>query len=210
MPRKRATRKLARTEGPKAPSSFATVIVTRFFHSIAGLGSFSVWPWVRDYSVRTNPTKARRLHQVVIQPLRNSVRPLRDDLAPGRAVYRAAWNDMAGHPFGHGSLGNLYASVQMPKSTYFSLCESLNSKLRDERLNGEIFTTLREAQVLIENWRRHCNASGHTHPSAIARRRQKRGSPAQPQPATGDTDFSCPQMPWIKASRLAKTARGDG
>ena len=29
-------------------------------------------------------------------------------------------------------------------------CESLNSKLRDELLNGEIFTTLREAQVLIE------------------------------------------------------------
>ena len=37
-------------------------------------------------------------------------------------------------------------------------CESLNSKLRDELLNGEIFTTLREAQVLIENWRRHYNA----------------------------------------------------
>ena len=37
-------------------------------------------------------------------------------------------------------------------------CESLNSRLRDELLNGEIFTTLREAQVLIENWRRHYNA----------------------------------------------------
>ena len=34
----------------------------------------------------------------------------------------------------------------------------MNSKLRDELLNGEIFTTLREAQVLIENWRRHNNA----------------------------------------------------
>ena len=30
--------------------------------------------------------------------------------------------------------------------------------LRDELLNGEIFTTLREAQVLIERWRRHYNA----------------------------------------------------
>ena len=29
-----------------------------------------------------------------------------------------------------------------------------NSKLRDELLNGEIFTTLYEARVLIENWRR--------------------------------------------------------
>ena len=37
-------------------------------------------------------------------------------------------------------------------------CESLNSKLRDELLNCEIFTTLREAQVLIEAWRRHYNA----------------------------------------------------
>ncbi|NDH63757.1 MAG: IS3 family transposase [Alphaproteobacteria bacterium] len=37
-------------------------------------------------------------------------------------------------------------------------CESFNSKLRDELLNGEIFTTLREAEVLIENWRRHYNA----------------------------------------------------
>ena len=37
-------------------------------------------------------------------------------------------------------------------------CESFDSKLRDELLNGEIFTTLREAQVLIESWRRHYNA----------------------------------------------------
>ena len=36
--------------------------------------------------------------------------------------------------------------------------ESFNSKLRDELLDGEIFYTLREAQVLIEAWRRHYNA----------------------------------------------------
>ena len=30
--------------------------------------------------------------------------------------------------------------------------ESFNGKLRDELLNGEIFTTLLEAKVLIENW----------------------------------------------------------
>jgi putative transposase len=35
--------------------------------------------------------------------------------------------------------------------------ESFNSKLRDELLNGEIFTTLYEAKVLIECWRRHYN-----------------------------------------------------
>jgi putative transposase len=36
-------------------------------------------------------------------------------------------------------------------------CESFNGKLRDELLNGKIFYTLREAQVLIEQWRVHCN-----------------------------------------------------
>jgi putative transposase len=37
-------------------------------------------------------------------------------------------------------------------------CESFNSKLRDELLNGEIFYSLREAEILIEGWRRHYNA----------------------------------------------------
>ena len=35
--------------------------------------------------------------------------------------------------------------------------ESFNSKLRDELLNGEVFTTLTEAKVLIEQWRREYN-----------------------------------------------------
>ncbi len=35
--------------------------------------------------------------------------------------------------------------------------ESFNSKLRDELLNGEVFYSLREAQILIEGWRRHYN-----------------------------------------------------
>jgi putative transposase len=35
--------------------------------------------------------------------------------------------------------------------------ESFNGKLRDELLKGEVFNTLREAQVLIEEWRRHYN-----------------------------------------------------
>jgi hypothetical protein len=36
-------------------------------------------------------------------------------------------------------------------------CESFNSKLRDELLNGEIFYSLAEARVVIEGWRRHYN-----------------------------------------------------
>ena len=36
-------------------------------------------------------------------------------------------------------------------------CESFNGILRDECLNGEIFYSLREAQVVIEKWRIHYN-----------------------------------------------------
>ena len=35
--------------------------------------------------------------------------------------------------------------------------ESFNGKLRDELLNGEIFDTIFEAKVIIENWREHYN-----------------------------------------------------
>ena len=35
--------------------------------------------------------------------------------------------------------------------------ESFNARFRDELLDGEIFYSLREAQVIIESWRRHYN-----------------------------------------------------
>ena len=35
--------------------------------------------------------------------------------------------------------------------------ESFNARFRDELLNGEIFYSLKEAQVVIEQWRRHYN-----------------------------------------------------
>ena len=35
--------------------------------------------------------------------------------------------------------------------------ESFNARLWDERLDGKIFYSLREAQVIIESWRRHYN-----------------------------------------------------
>jgi transposase InsO family protein len=36
-------------------------------------------------------------------------------------------------------------------------CESFNGKLRDELLNDEIFYSLKEARVVIEQWRQHYN-----------------------------------------------------
>lgn len=36
-------------------------------------------------------------------------------------------------------------------------CESFNARFRDELLNGEIFYSLKEAQIVIEQWRKHYN-----------------------------------------------------
>ena len=53
-------------------------------------------------------------------------------------------------------------------------CESFNSKLRDELLNGEIFYSLAEARIVIEGWRVHYNTKrphsslGHKPPAPAA------------------------------------------
>ena len=36
-------------------------------------------------------------------------------------------------------------------------CESFNGRFRDELLNGEIFYSVKEAQIVIEQWRKHYN-----------------------------------------------------
>ena len=41
-------------------------------------------------------------------------------------------------------------------------CESFNARFRDEFLNGEIFYSLKEAQILIERWRQHYNTKRST------------------------------------------------
>ena len=51
--------------------------------------------------------------------------------------------------------GTLYIQPGSPWENGY--CESFNGKLRDECLNGEIFYSLREAQVVIEMWRKHYN-----------------------------------------------------
>jgi transposase InsO family protein len=47
--------------------------------------------------------------------------------------------------------GTLYIEPDSPWEN--DSCESFNGKLRDECLNGEIFCSLKEAQVLIKRWR---------------------------------------------------------
>jgi hypothetical protein len=53
--------------------------------------------------------------------------------------------------------------------------ESFNGRLRDECLNGETFYTLKEAQVILEQWRHHYNhirphtSLGYKPPAPLAR-----------------------------------------
>src|SRR3712207_6556383 len=51
--------------------------------------------------------------------------------------------------------------------------ESFNARLRDELLDGELFYTLREAEVVIESWRRTTTPYAHTPPSAPGRPRRR-------------------------------------
>ena len=62
---------------------------------------------------------------------------------------------------------------QKPQESGYN--ESFNGKLRDELLNTEIFYTLKEAQVLIEEWRRRYNevrphsSLGYRPPAPVAK-----------------------------------------
>jgi putative transposase len=47
--------------------------------------------------------------------------------------------------------GTLYIEPGSPWENGY--CENFNGKLRDEFLNGEIFYSLKEAQIVIEKWR---------------------------------------------------------
>ena len=54
--------------------------------------------------------------------------------------------------------------------------ESFNARLRDELLDGEIFYSLQEAQIVIESWRRHYNARAAARISRLSRRRHRKCS----------------------------------
>ena len=66
-------------------------------------------------------------------------------------------------------------------------CESFNGKLRDECLNGEIFYSLKEAQIVIESWRVEYNterphsALGYRPPAPVAAFRPATDLVSQPR-----------------------------
>ena len=57
-----------------------------------------------------------------------------------------------------GAVGARTAYIERGSPWENGFIESFNARLRDELLDGEIFYTLREAQIVIESWRRHYNA----------------------------------------------------
>ena len=58
-----------------------------------------------------------------------------------------------------GAVGARTAFIEPGSPWENGYCESFNARLRDELLNGEIFYSLREAQIIIEQWRRHYNTA---------------------------------------------------
>ena len=56
-----------------------------------------------------------------------------------------------------GAVGAQTAYIERGSPWENGYVESFNGRLRDELLNGEIFTTLKEAQIVIESWRLHYN-----------------------------------------------------
>ena len=58
-----------------------------------------------------------------------------------------------------GTVGARTAFIE-PRSPWENgYVETFNARLRDELLNGEIFYSLREAQIIIEQWRQHYNTT---------------------------------------------------
>ena len=56
-----------------------------------------------------------------------------------------------------GAVGAKTAFIEPGSPWENGYCESFNARFRDELLNGEIFYTLAEAKIIIEQWRRHYN-----------------------------------------------------
>jgi hypothetical protein len=63
-----------------------------------------------------------------------------------------------------------------------SVREALRATMRDpagqysRELNGEIFYSLREAEIIIERWRHHYNKAGRTARSATGHQRRRPSS----------------------------------
>jgi len=55
------------------------------------------------------------------------------------------------------AVGAKTAYIELGSPWENGYCESFNARFRDELVNGEIFYTLQEVQIIIEQWRIHYN-----------------------------------------------------
>jgi hypothetical protein len=67
-------------------------------------------------------------------------------------------------------------------------CESFNGKLRDELLNGEIYYSLKEAKVVIEQWRNYYNTK---RPHSALGYRPPHPSQPRPNPSPSTRRQTC-------------------
>ena len=74
--------------------------------------------------------------------------------------------------------------------------ESFNGKLRDELLNGELFDTLLEAQVLVERWRKHYN---QVRPHSALGYRPPAPEAIQPPPLAGVPGYA---QDWTQVAQI--------
>ena len=102
--------------------------------------------------------------------------------------------------------GRLYIEPGIPWENGY--CESFNGKMRDEFLNGEIFYSLKEAQILIERWRIEYNTR-RPH-SALGYRPPAPQAILPKEPVYGDvenkTRFPHPHTPGGDYGQIAKEA----
>jgi len=101
-----------------------------------------------------------------------------------------------------GKLGTRTLYIEPGSPWENGYCESFNGKLRDEFLNGEIFYSLKEAQILTERWRVEYNTE-RPH-SALGYRPPAPQAILPPQPGHGDME-NAPRFPHPHPRRRLRT-----
>ena len=97
-----------------------------------------------------------------------------------------------------GSVGTRTLYIEPGSPWENGYCESFNGKLRDEFLNGEIFYSLKEAQILTEMWRVEYNTE---RPHSALGYRPPAPQAIIPKPGHGDME---------NASRFLRPSQDDG
>jgi len=109
--------------------------------------AIDLWP---PYSISGFPTP---------EHFETSAMPPQDGLRLNYLDHAEQVRPEPGHPYEQRPISVAQSKTWWcPAQSDVELNGSFNARLRDELLNGEIFYTLREVQVIIESWRRHDNA----------------------------------------------------